>query len=162
MWCWPSSSSWSWPAIRTGRASIGERLGPGPTWPSWPRSWGSARTDGRPPAAPARIDVPPLPPYGGAPLLQNINRVSGDTQERVMHIDGYVALAGLIVGFTVGLTGMGGGALMTPILVLFFNVQPLAAVSSDLVAAMVMKPVGGGVHVRRGTVNWELVKWLCI
>src|SRR6266516_6897479 len=79
-----------------------------------------------------------------------------------MHIDGYVALAGLIVGFTVGLTGMGGGALMTPILVLLFNVQPLAAVSSDLVAAMVMKPVGGGVHMKRGTVNWSLVRWLSI
>ena len=79
-----------------------------------------------------------------------------------MHIDLLVALAGLIVGFTVGLTGMGGGALMTPILVLLFNVQPLAAVSSDLVAAMVMKPVGGAVHARRGTVNWTLVKWLSI
>jgi uncharacterized protein len=71
-----------------------------------------------------------------------------------------VALAGLFVGFTVGLTGMGGGALMTPILVLLFKIQPLAAVSSDLVAAMIMKPVGGGVHARRGTVNWPLVKWL--
>src|SRR5207244_10213209 len=77
-----------------------------------------------------------------------------------MHIDGYVALAGLIVGFTVGLTGMGGGALMTPILVLLFNVQPLAAVSSDLVAAVIMKPVGGGVHLRHGTVNKQLVRWL--
>src|SRR2546425_7578295 len=82
--------------------------------------------------------------------------------EVVMHIDLYVALAGLIVGFTVGLTGMGGGALMTPILVLLFKIQPLAAVSSDLVASMVMKPVGGGVHVRRGTVNWALVRWLCV
>jgi uncharacterized membrane protein YfcA len=79
-----------------------------------------------------------------------------------MHIDPYVALAGLIVGFTVGLTGMGGGALMTPILVLLFKIQPLAAVSSDLVAALVMKPVGGGVHARRGTVNWALVRWLCM
>ena len=79
-----------------------------------------------------------------------------------LHLDLYVALAGLFVGFTVGLTGMGGGALMTPILVLLFNVQPLAAVSSDLVAAMVMKPVGGGVHLRRGTVNFALVRWLMV
>jgi uncharacterized membrane protein YfcA len=79
-----------------------------------------------------------------------------------MHLDLYVSLAGLIVGFVVGLTGMGGGALMTPILVLLFNVQPLAAVSSDLVAAMVMKPVGGAVHTRRGTVQWPLVKWLAM
>jgi len=79
-----------------------------------------------------------------------------------MHVNLTVALAGLIVGFTVGLTGMGGGALMTPILVLLFKVQPLAAVSSDLVAALVMKPVGGMVHARRGTVNYRLVRWLCL
>jgi len=69
---------------------------------------------------------------------------------------------GLAVGFVVGLTGMGGGALMTPLLVLLFNVQPLAAVSSDLVAAVVMKPIGGGVHLKRGTVDLRLVKWLAI
>lgn len=79
-----------------------------------------------------------------------------------MDIDLYVAMAGLLVGFTVGLTGMGGGALMTPILVLFFNVPPLAAVSSDLVASMVMKPIGASVHMRRGTVNWSLVRWLSL
>jgi uncharacterized membrane protein YfcA len=66
------------------------------------------------------------------------------------------------IGIVVGLTGMGGGALMTPVLVLFFNIPPLTAVSSDLVAAAVMKPVGGAVHLRRGTVNLSLVKWLCI
>jgi uncharacterized protein len=79
-----------------------------------------------------------------------------------MIIDPKVALAGLFVGFVVGLTGMGGGALMTPILVLLFKVQPLAAVSSDIVASMIMKPVGGGVHWRRGTVNTELVRWLVV
>jgi uncharacterized protein len=79
-----------------------------------------------------------------------------------MHIDLLVALAGLVVGFVVGLTGMGGGALMTPMLVLFFGIQPLAAVSSDLVASLVMKPVGGAVHLRRGTVHKELVRWLVI
>ena len=79
-----------------------------------------------------------------------------------MQIDPYVAAAGLLVGFTVGLTGMGGGALMTPLLVLVFKVQPLAAVSSDLVAAVIMKPVGGGVHLRRGTVNFALVRWLVV
>ncbi|MBI3647461.1 MAG: sulfite exporter TauE/SafE family protein [Actinobacteria bacterium] len=77
-------------------------------------------------------------------------------------MDLLVALAALIVGFTVGLTGMGGGALMTPVLVLLFKVTPSAAVSSDLVAAMIMKPIGSSVHVRRGTVKWELVRWLGI
>lgn len=79
-----------------------------------------------------------------------------------MDIDLYIALAGLIVGFVVGLTGMGGGALMTPILVLFFGVQPLAAVSSDLVASFFMKPVGSAVHLRHGTVNRRLVLFLVL
>jgi uncharacterized protein len=77
-----------------------------------------------------------------------------------VHIDLYVALAGLIVGFAVGLTGMGGGALMTPILVLLFGITPLAAVSSDLVASLIMKPVGAAVHAGRGTVRWNLAAWL--
>ncbi len=73
-----------------------------------------------------------------------------------------VAVAGLFVGVVVGLTGMGGGALLTPILVFFFGVSPLAAVSSDVVASLFMKPIGGVVHLRRGTVNLRLVGWLCI
>jgi uncharacterized membrane protein YfcA len=77
-------------------------------------------------------------------------------------IDLSVAAAGLAVGIVVGLTGMGGGALMTPLLVLLFKIQPLAAVSSDIVASMIMKPVGGGVHWRRGTVNVQMVKWLML
>jgi uncharacterized membrane protein YfcA len=62
----------------------------------------------------------------------------------------------------VGLTGMGGGAVMTPILVLGFGIDPLTAVSSDLVVSLVMKPLGGGVHLRRGTVRRDLVTWLCV
>lgn len=73
-----------------------------------------------------------------------------------------LALGSLVVGVVVGLTGMGGGALMTPMLVLFFNVSPLAAVSSDLVASAVMKPVGSFVHLRNGTVRMDLVKWLVL
>jgi uncharacterized membrane protein YfcA len=76
--------------------------------------------------------------------------------------DPLVIASGLFVGFVVGLTGMGGGALMTPILVLLFHIEPLAAVSSDIVAAMVMKPIGGAVHWRRGTVRRDLVTWLMI
>ena len=77
-------------------------------------------------------------------------------------IDLPIALGGLIVGFLVGMTGVGGGALMTPMLVLIFGVEPLTAVSSDLVAAVIMKPIGGGVHMRRGTVKLDLVKWLMV
>jgi hypothetical protein len=77
-------------------------------------------------------------------------------------MDWTLALGALVVGVVVGLTGMGGGALMTPMLVLFFGVSPLAAVSSDLVASAVMKPVGSVVHLRNGTVRMDLVRWLCL
>ncbi|SDX86342.1 hypothetical protein SAMN05661080_01475 [Modestobacter sp. DSM 44400] len=76
--------------------------------------------------------------------------------------DPNLAVAGLLVGLVVGLTGMGGGALMTPILVFFFGVSPLAAVSSDVVASFFMKPIGGIVHLRRGTVHLAMVTWLCL
>ena len=79
-----------------------------------------------------------------------------------MEFDVWKAIAGLIVGFTVGLTGMGGGALMTPILVLFFGVNPGTAVSSDLLTSLIMKPVGATVHFRRGTVHWPLARWLIV
>jgi uncharacterized membrane protein YfcA len=71
------------------------------------------------------------------------------------------SLIGLVVGFTVGLTGMGGGALMTPLLVLGLGINPLVAVSSDLVTAAVVKPIGATAHLRHGTVHRGLVGWLC-
>ena len=79
-----------------------------------------------------------------------------------MHLDLYKTLAGLIIGFVIGLTGMGGGALMTPVLVLVFGVNPGTAVSADIVTSLVLKPFGGSIHVRRRTVNWRLVRWLMI
>ena len=79
-----------------------------------------------------------------------------------MSLDLYKTLAGVIVGFVIGLTGMGGGALMTPVLVLMFGVNPGTAVSADVVTSLVLKPFGGSIHVRRRTVNWRLVRWLMI
>jgi uncharacterized protein len=77
-----------------------------------------------------------------------------------MGIDVYVVLGSAVVGLLVGLTGAGGGALMTPMLILLFSVKPAAAISSDLVAAVVMRPVGAAVHLRKGTVNLRLVGWM--
>ncbi len=74
-----------------------------------------------------------------------------------MHIDPYIVLGGAIIGLLVGMTGAGGGALMTPMLILLFGVTPSAAISSDLVAAVVMRPIGAAVHWRAGTVNRKLV-----
>jgi uncharacterized membrane protein YfcA len=79
-----------------------------------------------------------------------------------MHVDPYIVLGSAVVGFLVGMTGAGGGALMTPMLILIFGVQPSKAISSDLVAAVLMRPLGAAVHLRRGTVNLSLVRWMVV
>jgi len=70
------------------------------------------------------------------------------------------AIAGLLVGFLVGVTGVGGGSLMTPILVLLFGVSPQTAVGTDLLFAASTKIVGSGVHGWRSTVDWRIVRRL--
>ena len=79
-----------------------------------------------------------------------------------MHIDPYIVLGSAVVGFLVGLTGAGGGALMTPMLILLFHVKPSTAISSDLVAAVVMRPFGAAVHMTKKTVNFRLVGWMVL
>ncbi|MGP8058100.1 MAG: sulfite exporter TauE/SafE family protein [Acidimicrobiales bacterium] len=79
-----------------------------------------------------------------------------------MTIDPYIVLGSAVVGFLVGMTGAGGGALMTPMLILLFGVKPATAISSDLVAAVVMRPFGAAVHLRKGTVNLKLVGWMVL
>ncbi|HEX4011525.1 MAG TPA: sulfite exporter TauE/SafE family protein [Solirubrobacteraceae bacterium] len=79
-----------------------------------------------------------------------------------MHIDPYIVLGSAIIGLLVGMTGAGGGALMTPMLILLFSVKPSTAISSDLVAAVVMRPFGAAVHARAGTVNYRLVGWMVL
>lgn len=79
-----------------------------------------------------------------------------------MHIDPYIVLGSAVVGLLVGMTGAGGGALMTPMLILLFGVKPSSAISSDLVAAVLMRPVGAAVHLRKGTVNRRLVGWMVL
>jgi uncharacterized protein len=79
-----------------------------------------------------------------------------------VHIDPYIILGSAVVGLLVGATGAGGGALMTPMLILLFSVKPSTAISSDLVAAVVMRPFGAAVHLRKGTVNLGLVRWMVI
>jgi uncharacterized membrane protein YfcA len=71
-------------------------------------------------------------------------------------------VAGFGVGIMVGLTGVGGGSLMTPILVLLFGVAPASAVGTDLWFAAVTKTVGGSLHHKMGSVDWQVLKrlWL--
>ncbi len=70
------------------------------------------------------------------------------------------ALAGLLVGFIVGLTGVGGGSLMTPLLIMFFGISPATAVGTDLLYASLTKATGVWVHARRGNVEWKLIGWM--
>jgi uncharacterized membrane protein YfcA len=79
-----------------------------------------------------------------------------------VHIDPYIVLGSAIIGLLVGMTGAGGGALMTPMLILLFGIKPSTAISSDLVAAVVMRPIGAAVHMRAGTVNLKLVRWMVL
>jgi uncharacterized membrane protein YfcA len=68
--------------------------------------------------------------------------------------------SGFLGGLAVGVAGMGGGALMTPVLVLAFRIDPRVAIASDLVNSLAMKPVGGAVHALHKSVNWSLVRLL--
>ena len=77
-------------------------------------------------------------------------------------MDYHVALGGLVVGILVGLSGIGGGSLMMPILVLLFRVSPLIAVGTDLAYSVPTKILGAIVHGRQHTVNFKLVLLLCI
>lgn len=77
-------------------------------------------------------------------------------------MDWIYTLAGLVVGFIVGLTGVGGGALMTPLLVLGFGISPTVAVGTDLLYAGLTKSGGVWVHSRHKTVQWKIAGWLAV
>ena len=70
-------------------------------------------------------------------------------------------ISGFVVGILVGLTGVGGGSLMTPLLTLLFGVSPTVAVGTDLAFASITKSAGAFTHKMRGTVNWHIVRLLC-
>jgi hypothetical protein len=70
--------------------------------------------------------------------------------------------AGLLVGFIVGMTGVGGGSLMTPLLIFFFSIKPAVAVGTDLLFAAITKSGGIFVHQRRGTIEWKVVSLLSL
>jgi len=78
------------------------------------------------------------------------------------HLNGYLSIAGLMIGFLVGLTGMGGGALMTPVLVFVFGFQPTMAIGTDITYAAVTKIAGSYKHWRQGSVDIPLALWLAL
>jgi len=77
-------------------------------------------------------------------------------------LDGYLTLTGLLIGFLVGLTGMGGGALMTPVLILLFGFAPTMAIGTDVTYAAVTKVFGSWKHWRQGSVDAPLALWLAL
>ncbi len=72
------------------------------------------------------------------------------------------SLSGLAVGILVGMTGVGGGSLMTPLLVLAFGIHPATAVGTDLLYAAATKAVGTGVHGRAKSIDWRIVRRLAM
>lgn len=72
----------------------------------------------------------------------------------------YYIFAGFVVGLLVGLTGVGGGSLMTPILLIFFNVKAAVAVGTDLLYAAITKSVGIFAHGKLGNIDWRIVRML--
>jgi uncharacterized membrane protein YfcA len=78
------------------------------------------------------------------------------------HLNGYLSVAGLLIGFLVGLTGMGGGALMTPVLVFVFGFEPTMAIGTDVAYAAVTKIAGSWKHWRQGSVDIPLALWLAL
>ncbi|MEW6562577.1 MAG: sulfite exporter TauE/SafE family protein [Pseudomonadota bacterium] len=77
-------------------------------------------------------------------------------------MDWLYTFSGFLVGFIVGITGVGGGSLMTPLLVLLFGISPATAVGTDLLYAALTKIGGSWVHNKRGTVDWKVVKLLAL
>ncbi len=69
-------------------------------------------------------------------------------------------LSGLVLGLVVGMTGVGGGSLMTPLLMLVFGVAPAVAVGTDLLYAAITKTGGVWVHGSKGHIDWKIVKLL--
>ena len=72
-------------------------------------------------------------------------------------LDGFLILAGFLVGFIVGMTGVGGGSLMTPILFLYFEIPLVIAVGTDLLYAAITKSGGVYVHQKHGNIQWDIV-----
>jgi len=75
-------------------------------------------------------------------------------------VDYRISLVGLLIGFLVGLTGMGGGSLLAPIMILFFRIPPVWAVGTDIAYSTVTKALGSVIHIRQKNVNFKVALWL--
>src|SRR5437868_6958614 len=77
-------------------------------------------------------------------------------------MDPAIVIFGFGIGILVGMTGMGGASLMTPLLILIFGIQPVTAIGTDIFYAAITKTVGGVQHLRAGTVHKGLAFWMAV
>src|SRR5713226_6583645 len=89
-----------------------------------------------------------------------VSLVNSTDRLRRLFMDYRISLVGLLIGVLVGLTGMGGGSLLAPILILVFRVPPLWAVGTDVAYSTVTKALGSVVHIRQKQVNFKIALWL--
>ena len=102
-------------------------------------------------------DVP-----SGAALLNFLQaELAQSTGELIAELRFLIIFVGLVVGFLVGLTGVGGGSVLTPVLILM-GVRPMVAVGTDLLYGSVTKLVGSHQHWKRGSIQWDWVRYLAI
>src|SRR5437660_3325709 len=91
---------------------------------------------------------------------ERVSLVNSTGRPRRLFMDYRISLVGLLIGILVGLTGMGGGSLLAPIMILFFRIPPVWAVSTDIAYSTVTKAVGSIVHIRQKNVNFKVALWL--
>src|SRR5712691_4339443 len=89
-----------------------------------------------------------------------VSLVNSTDRLRRLFMDYRIPLVGLLIGFLVGLTGMGGGSLLAPIMILFFRIPPVWAVGTDIAYSTVTKAVGSIVHIRQKSVDFKVALWL--
>src|SRR5436309_3877410 len=89
-----------------------------------------------------------------------VSLVNSTDRPRRLFMDYRISLVGLLIGFLVGLTGMGGGSLLAPIMILFFGIPPVWAVGTDIAYSTVTKALGSVIHIRHKDVNFKVALWL--
>src|SRR5579863_6778048 len=93
-------------------------------------------------------------------VFEEFRSIVSQLARRRYIVDFRYSLVGLLIGVLVGLTGMGGGSLLAPILILVFRVPPVWAVGTDVAYSTVTKAVGSIVHIRQKHVNFKIALWL--
>src|SRR5215211_7066195 len=160
---------------RSARSPTGRRPRCGPT--SWPTtcpttrcttagtSRSAARTAPAPRPAATAVGRAPTRSSAGCTASRAVEPPGGACRpagDRICAMDPLIVLFGLGVGLLVGTTGVGGGSVMTPVLILAFGIKPVLAVGTDLAYGAITKTVGGWQHLRQGTVSMRIALWLAV